>query len=83
MPRPVKTSSQNAASDAKQFMAAFEAAAMPGTAEKDGHVSESDVSAEVFAQGFGSGNGMCSCFRCLRKSAPSTTDYKYAAPPHV
>lgn len=83
MPRPSKPSAQTIATDAiRTGMATFEAngyGLMPNAADKDGHVSESGettISAMDYAQGFGTGNGLCSCYRCLRKSAPSTTDYK-------
>ena len=83
MPRPGKPSSQSLSSDASRaVMASFEAnhPFVPNSAEKDGHVSESGEtsvsSMDYPGRGFGTGNGLCSCYRCLRKSAPSTTDYK-------
>ena len=87
MPRPGKPSSQSFSSDASRaVMASFEASYgtnypfVPNSTEKDGHVSESGEtsvsSMDYPGRGFGTGNGLCSCYRCLRKSAPSTTDYK-------
>ena len=81
MPRPIKSKVTASAMDAASLMAPEEVGFGASTVSKDGHVSEcsdaSPLSVEIpLARGFGTGEGMCSCARCLRKSAPFTTDYR-------
>ena len=63
-------------------MAAADSVLAPGTVTREGHVSENSdaspvsVDASSYSRGFGTGDGLCSCARCLRKSAPFTSDYR-------
>ncbi len=83
MPRASKSKPLSAALDSKgTYMAAVDGVLGSGAAMREGHVSENSdtspvsVDASAYSRGFGISDGLCSCARCLRKSAPFTSDYR-------
>ncbi|DBA87580.1 hypothetical protein WJX77_006083 [Trebouxia sp. C0004] len=85
MPRASRSKPPAAALDLKSTsMAAADGALDSGATVREGHVSENSdtspvsVDASAYSRGFGTSDGLCSCARCLRKSAPFTSDYREA-----
>ncbi|KAL0028558.1 hypothetical protein WJX79_001751 [Trebouxia sp. C0005] len=85
MPRASKSKPLSAALDLKStYMATVDEVLGSGATMREGHVSENSdtspvsVDASAYSRGFGTSDGLCSCARCLRKSAPFTSDYREA-----